>query len=270
MFRPVEKKSLATSVFEQLRDHIVRGEARPGDALPSERVLSEKLKVNRGAVREGLRRLEQAGLVAVSQGGATQVLDFTRTAGLELLGALVVREGRVDTRVARSILELRSALGPEVARACARRRATGALPKIVAEMRAANGDAKRLSELAMSFWAEVVRGADGLAWQLAFNSLRASYGLVEEHLAEVMLEEHASTAEYARLADVIAAGDEAAAAKVAGALVVRGQRAFAHVLDAIDREDGEGSARATKEKGSTAKRVTKAGAAVAAKKGRGR
>lgn len=238
MLRPVAKKSLATSVYEQLRDHIVSGEVRPGDALPSERVLSETLKVNRGAVREGLKRLEQAGLVAVQQGGATQVLDFRSTAGLEILGALVVRNGRVDTRVARSILELRAALGPEVARACARRRAAGELPALVERMRKAAGDLALLSDLALDFWGEVVRGSDGLAWQLAYNSMRASYGLVQGHLTHVLAAELKAVKDYAALAKAIERGDEAAAARSASTIVARGSRELAKVLEAIDREEG--------------------------------
>ena len=110
MFKPVSRTSLADSVFAQLRDHIVSGDLRPGAALPAERILAEQLGVNRGAVREGLKRLEQAGLVAKQHGGSTRVLDFTNTGGLELLAALIVREGRLNTRIARSVLELRSAL----------------------------------------------------------------------------------------------------------------------------------------------------------------
>ena len=75
-FKPVKKKSLATAVFEQLRDRILQGKLKPGENLPSERILVERLQVNRGAVREGLKRLEQAGLVSITQGGATSVLDF--------------------------------------------------------------------------------------------------------------------------------------------------------------------------------------------------
>jgi DNA-binding FadR family transcriptional regulator len=237
VLRPVAKKSLATSVFEELRDHILGGEARPGDTLPSERVLADMLKVNRGAVREGLRRLEQAGLVAVKQGGATQVLDFKRTAGLELLGALVVRSGRVDTRVARSVLELRSALGPEVARACARAKAARGLGPVVEAMRAAKGDLPALARLAMQFWGEVVRGADGVAWQLAYNSLEASYGLVQEHLVHVLADELMATDDYAALAAAIARGDERAAGQRAAAIVARGEAAVRRVLDALDAEE---------------------------------
>ena len=91
MFKPVEKKSLADAVFEQLREEIVTGRMEPGEALPAERMLSDMLGVNRGAVREALKRLEQARLVTIQQGGSTRVLDFKETAGTDLLAALLMR-----------------------------------------------------------------------------------------------------------------------------------------------------------------------------------
>ena len=121
MLKPVPKRSLASEVFAQLRDHILDGELEVGAALPAERTLSEQLGVNRSAVREGLKRLEQAGLVLIQQGGATRVRDYKRSSGLEILGSVVVRGGMVDTKAARGILELRSELAPIVARLAAAR-----------------------------------------------------------------------------------------------------------------------------------------------------
>ena len=58
--QPVERRSLSDAVFDQLSGEILAGSLAPGDALPSERRLCELLQVNRGAVREGLKRLRQA------------------------------------------------------------------------------------------------------------------------------------------------------------------------------------------------------------------
>ena len=122
MFRPVARRLLASEVFEQIRERILRGEMAAGTSLPAERVLASMLGVNRNAVREGLKRLQQAGLVAIQQGGATRVLDFKRTAGLELLATMVVgADGSVDTGIVRGILELRTELAPIVGRLAAAR-----------------------------------------------------------------------------------------------------------------------------------------------------
>ena len=68
MFKPIERKSLSRSVFEQLSEQILRGALSPGDNLPGERSLSDVLGVNRGAVREALKRLEQARLGYLTAG----------------------------------------------------------------------------------------------------------------------------------------------------------------------------------------------------------
>ena len=120
MYDPIKKKSLSAEVYEQLRDHIVSGDVAPGASLPSERVLSERLGVNRAAIREGLKRLEQAGFVAIQQGGPTRVLDFRRSGGLGLLAAMLVTKDRVRTGVVR-IIEMRRSMAPEVSRLAARR-----------------------------------------------------------------------------------------------------------------------------------------------------
>src|ERR671923_1825544 len=78
----------SSQIHARLRGAILGGRYAAGDALPSERRLSEELDTSRHAVREALKRLQQAGLVSISQGGATRVRDWRRHGGLELLLAL--------------------------------------------------------------------------------------------------------------------------------------------------------------------------------------
>ena len=47
----------AESVVDFVRGHIERGQLRPGDRLPPERVLAQKIGVSRPSVRAGLRSL---------------------------------------------------------------------------------------------------------------------------------------------------------------------------------------------------------------------
>ncbi|WP_277279700.1 FadR/GntR family transcriptional regulator [Novosphingobium cyanobacteriorum] len=55
-------------MVERIRAMIVEGHLKPGDKLPPERDLSVRLGVGRNAVREGLRALEQAGIVDLRPG----------------------------------------------------------------------------------------------------------------------------------------------------------------------------------------------------------
>ena len=109
---------ISDRVHASLRADILAGTLAPGDAVPSERRLAEDLGVNRHAVREALKRLEQAGLVTISQGGATRVRDWRDTGGLEIL--LDLQAGtEPPADLARSVLELRASVGVDAARRCA-------------------------------------------------------------------------------------------------------------------------------------------------------
>src|SRR3954462_734358 len=105
-------------VHERLRRDILDGRLAPGDPVPSERVLAEELGVNRHAVREALKRLQQAGLVRISQGGATRVQDWRDAGGLDVLLDLV--EGDIPPELVRSVMEMRASIGLDAARRCAR------------------------------------------------------------------------------------------------------------------------------------------------------
>jgi DNA-binding FadR family transcriptional regulator len=234
--RRVQRQSLSDAVFEQLRDQILRGEREPGSSLPAERALCEALGVNRSAVREALRRLEQAGLVIVRQGGSSRVLDYRSSASLDLLGVLLIGpDGRFDAGVVRGILEMRSALGPDAARLAALRGGAACADRLaiaVTAMRAARDDLAELQRLATEFWSRLVDGADNVAYRLAFNALHATYDRVRALLAGPMAAELADAASYAALADAIRRGDPDGAESEARALLRRGE---AGVLDALGR-----------------------------------
>ena len=123
MLLPVERRSLPEAVFRQIRDQILDGRLAAGAKLPGERDLCTQLGVNRNALREALKRLEQMKLVAIHPGGATRVLDFRLTGGLDLLVALLFGdEGALRLDAARSLVELRTAIGPDIAARAADRK----------------------------------------------------------------------------------------------------------------------------------------------------
>lgn len=177
--KPVSRQSLSESVYLQLQDKIVRGELSPESPLPSERVLSETLAVNRGAVREAIKRLQQAGLVAVRHGGNHTIRDYEAEAGLELLPALLVdARGTLNIEVLRSIMAMRSALAPEIAAAAAEKGGAVVAAKLDAlleQMRANERDLARLQTLVFEFWKTLVAGSANIAFRLAFNSMTKTY-----------------------------------------------------------------------------------------------
>ena len=121
MLKPVERQRVADEIVEQLRSLILTGQYRPGAKLPPERELAKTLGVNRASLREGLKRLEQMGLVRIRQGDGTRVENFMETAGLELVAHLVPLARDAYPDIIRDALEFRRLVAREVARLAAAR-----------------------------------------------------------------------------------------------------------------------------------------------------
>ncbi len=225
--QPVPRRSLSDQVFDQLRGQILAGRYAPGEALPGERELCQTFEVNRGALREALKRLAQAGLVLVRHGESTRVADYLELAGLDLLPELLRDEaGQWDPDVALAVMEMRSALAPDVARLAALRgdaELALALDGIVARMQQAEDDLPGLQRIALEFWSELVRACGNIAYRLAFNSLRAAYARSLELLTDVMADEFQDVGRYASLARAVSLGESEDAEAEARFLVRRGE-----------------------------------------------
>ncbi len=239
--RPVKKTSASNAVFEQLIAELVGGGLEPGESLPAERALTESLSVNRGAVREALQRLSQAGLVQINHGEPTRALDFRRTAGLDLLGRLLFdRTGRLDVEVARSITEMRALIGPDVARLAALRCRSELIPAIesvLEEMESADQDLERLARIDLDFWDLLTDAADNIAYRLAFNSLRQTYEPIAAELTGVMAAELTDIEARRAIVGALRASDGAAAETAARSLLARGSAAITEALASF--QEGE-------------------------------
>jgi GntR family transcriptional regulator, transcriptional repressor for pyruvate dehydrogenase complex len=85
LFTAVSANRMSEAIVTQIRGLIRGNRLRPGDRLPSERELCERLGVSRVTVREALRVLEAGGLVEIrvgARGGA-----FVTTPSSDRLGA---------------------------------------------------------------------------------------------------------------------------------------------------------------------------------------
>ena len=234
---PVARSSLCDAVFDQLAAQILTRRIEP---LPSERDLCKALGVNRGALREALKRLAQAGLIEQRHGGSTTVLDYRRSGGLDLLTRLLFSpNGEPDLKVARSIMEMRAALAPDIARLCALR----AGPKLVVQLRAVLDhmreaaepeDLERLQVLSLELWELLVTGADNIAYRLAFNTLRHTYEQIREALVIALASELRQINACADLIAAVAAGDGARAHTCAGAIVERGSQGVLAAIELLD------------------------------------
>ena len=171
----VRNLSLADQVFQQLASAIISSGYKPGQALPAERKLVETFKVNRHVVREALKRLEQIGLVRITQGGGTHVLDFTKHAGLDLLAMIADYSNAQQSAIGLwlAVQEMRAVVMADAARLCAQRGSAELKAELVtlAEQMRTVADGPELYTLGLSFWDRVLDGAGNIAYRLAFNSL---------------------------------------------------------------------------------------------------
>lgn len=79
---------------------------KPGDKIPSERELSERLNVGRSSVREALRALELLGLIETRRGEGTFIRDFHGNQLVQLLGTFVLQ----DEKAIKDVLETRHSI----------------------------------------------------------------------------------------------------------------------------------------------------------------
>lgn len=110
LFRPVRVARASEDVVRQIKAAIHSGTLRPGDGLPSERDLTERLGVSRVTVRDALRTLEATGLVEIrvgARGGAFVTVPAADHVGEGLANMLLLSPvSPQDVTEARMIFEL--------------------------------------------------------------------------------------------------------------------------------------------------------------------
>ncbi|KAA1430722.1 FadR/GntR family transcriptional regulator [Mycolicibacter arupensis] len=234
--QPISRQSIPDEIFAQLAGQVLAGDRPAGEALPSERTLSEALGVSRSAVREALGRLDRARLIQVRQGGSTVVRDFRAEAGFDVLPLLLVHGGDVDRSTLASVIEARAIIGPQVAALAATRAGDDARARLrvmVTELAAESDPLQRMWR-ALEFWELVVDSADSIAFRLLFNTLRQAYVPALDVLVNVMAAEVNDIGPYQTLAAAIGAGDPDAARLAAAEMLELGGAAFAALATQLE------------------------------------
>ena len=105
-FESIKVPKVSDSIVSQIEEMILDGVLKPGDRLPPERELAQKLEVSRPSLREAIVVLEARGLLQARRGGGTYVCDLVAPTVMDPLIHLLQR--RPETTF--DILELRVAL----------------------------------------------------------------------------------------------------------------------------------------------------------------
>ncbi|MFZ4895476.1 FadR/GntR family transcriptional regulator [Plantibacter sp. Mn2098] len=182
----------------KIKDMIVRGELRPGERLPPEKELSDRLGLSRSSMREAVKALEVIRVLDVRRGDGTYVTSLEPRLLLEAMSFVI------DLHSDDSILELfavRRILEP----AAAGLAASAASPSQVAALRRIAGsvdvdtDVEGLVEHDLEFHRAIAAAAgngylSSLLESLSSHTVRARIwrGLTQEHsVARTLAEHHA-------------------------------------------------------------------------------
>lgn len=110
--------SVTTKAIESIRSMIRSGEIAPGDQLPPEQELAERLEVSRGSLREAVRALSQINVLDVRRGDGTYVMSLAPS---ELMSGMVFAMELLQAKDLDEVLEVRQLLLPLAAALAAER-----------------------------------------------------------------------------------------------------------------------------------------------------
>jgi GntR family transcriptional repressor for pyruvate dehydrogenase complex len=113
-----EKTSPYTAIIERIRTMVIEGELVPGDRLPPERKLAERLGVSRGQLRRAFQALAERGMIESRQGDGTYLLsDLDSAPTVDAI--LEAIHSQHD--VLHEIIEFRRMIEPQIAALAAQR-----------------------------------------------------------------------------------------------------------------------------------------------------
>ncbi len=118
VYKVVRTSRLYEQIVQQIEDSVLNGSLKPGDQLPAERDLAQRLGVSRTAVREAVKALREKGLVEAYSGRGTFITDGTSQAARQSFD-LMIKIGQQEG--APHLAELRLILEPGIAALAATR-----------------------------------------------------------------------------------------------------------------------------------------------------
>jgi GntR family transcriptional repressor for pyruvate dehydrogenase complex len=227
--QPVARSAVSDTVYGQLVNQILTGRIPAGEAMPSERELAVAFQVNRHAVREALKRVQQAGLIRISHGGKTRVLDWRSNVGLEALSALVAAGAVPAATIMGDVAVMRRTIGADAARLCA----ANASPEQMRRVAESAQDYPRAGGEGadLEFWTAVVDGSGNLAYRLALNTLvTAINDIGAAMIAELGAAEFNDRDAHVALAEAIVARDADGAYRHA-------HQMLSHIVTALEKDN---------------------------------
>lgn len=182
MYKVVRTSRLYEQIVQQIEESVLNGTLKPGDQLPAERDLAQRLGVSRTAVREAVKTLREKGLVEAYSGRGTFVTDGTSQAARQSFD-LMVKIGQ--TEGSPHLAELRLILEPAIAALAAERAKEEdlvALREAVAIMDRSHKDPESFIEADLDFHLAL---AEAAANPLILSLIDSIVGLLREQRLKV-------------------------------------------------------------------------------------
>ncbi|SDZ56670.1 FadR/GntR family transcriptional regulator [Herbiconiux ginsengi] len=211
---PIERLSATTEVARRLLDYIRENELGSGSKLPSERILSDQLRVTRSTLREALAALDLLGVIVSRQGSGNYLADTPS----ELLpqaiewGLMLGRRRTLDLAEARQHIEV------AVATLAARRATPEQLTALTAQlavMDAAQDRPDDLMEADIEFHIQIARIADNSVLTDILTSVRSLLRIwIRRGLTADQDTGHNTIREHQKILEAITARDEELARQV--------------------------------------------------------
>ena len=178
---PLKKQPAYLLVFEALENEILSGRLNEGDAIPTEMALCEQFNVQRSTIREGIRLLEQTGLV---QRGAGKRLLVARPAIAEAAASASRGLERHGVRFA-DIWEALSVIMPSAAELAAQRMQDESINTLahITSALAATEDTEEVVALGVRYLEAVYMHTENRVFAVVLHSLNL---LVQTSLQQVI------------------------------------------------------------------------------------
>jgi GntR family transcriptional regulator, transcriptional repressor for pyruvate dehydrogenase complex len=182
VYKVVRTSRLYEQIVQQIEDSVLNGTLKPGDQLPAERELAQRLGVSRTAVREAVKALREKGLVEAYSGRGTFITDGTSQAARQSFD-LMIKVGQQEG--APHLAELRLILEPGIAALAAVRAKEddlAAMREAVAVMDRAQDDPEAYIEADLDFHLAL---AETVANPLILSLIDSIVGLLREQRIKI-------------------------------------------------------------------------------------
>ncbi len=220
--QPLTSARLSDRVAERLRSLILTGAYPVGSRLPNERELAEALAVNRGSVREALKRLEFLELVDVRHGKGTFVRAVSASSAPQLVEALLRDRRTITPELLRQILEFRRHITIHVVELAAKHRTPEQIGRgraLVADELASGGDPDAALTLDVEMNALLGEATGNLMYQFLTNLFTKLIRRLGPLYYNRSRDRSRSMRTHSDLLDAIDRGDAAAARSIVGVML---------------------------------------------------